>query len=101
MDSSIATATNSGGGTVVSFGSGNRGGRTQASARGRAGSTNASRAQITSLRARINRGGTTGRSRAARERRALLARLDAAASRQGNVRRRVLSQIADALRDIG
>lgn len=96
MDNSIATATYEGGGTVVSFGSGDSapGGRTARSAQGRAGNTNASRAQISSLRGRINRAGTTGRSRAARERRALLQRLDAAASRSGNIRRRVLAQIA-------
>jgi len=96
MDNSIATATNSGGGTVVSFGSGDRtpGGRTARSAQGRAGATNASRAQISSLRGRIRRQGTTGRSRAARERRALLERLDGAASRGGNIRRRVLANIA-------
>jgi hypothetical protein len=97
MELSITAATNSGGGTVVSFGAGDStpGGRAAKSAQGRAGNTNASRAQITSLRARIRREGrVTGNSRDARGRRALLKRLDAAASKGGNIRRRVLAQIA-------
>jgi hypothetical protein len=100
MELSIATATDTGGGLVVSFGSGNRGGRTQASARGRAGNSNASAAQVRALRARIRRAGITGNSRAARERRALLQQIDDNSSRRGGIRRRILANIADDLADL-
>lgn len=98
MDSSMTTATNSGGGAVVSFGSGDRRGRTQRSAVGRGGQRNASRNQVSSLRSRISRGGTTGPSTAARQRRALLKRLDAAANARGNINRRSLASIDSDLR---
>lgn len=99
----ITTATSGGGGDVevVSFGSGDSGGRTQRSARGGQNARRvASRQQVSSLRSRIQRAGTTGRSKAARDRRELLQRLDASANRRGNRNRGGLAQIAEALREI-
>lgn len=98
MNASATATLTEGGALVASFGSGDAGGRTQAIARGQR-SLASGAGQVRALRSRINRAGTTGRSAAARERRALLARLDAAAPRRagGTPRLGALADIADAL----
>ena len=97
METSITTATNEVGGGLVlaSFGSGDSGGRTQASARRGNANANASARQVSSARSRINRSGLS-----ARRRRQLLQEIDDnRRGRGGNVRARVLADILDSLND--
>ena len=98
MNASATATLTEGGALVASFGSGDSGGRTQAIARGQR-SRSSGAGQVSALRGRIRRSGVEGRSAAARERRALLARLDAAASggRNRTPRLGALADIADAL----
>ena len=97
-----ATQTDDGGDFIVSFGSGDTGGRTQRSAQGRAGNTNASRNQIASLRGRVNRAVNSARprTRAARDLRALAQDLQNAPTSRGNITRRRLAALANRLREI-
>lgn len=95
MLSSIIPANLSGGDTVLSFGSGDSGGRTQARGRGRAGAANASSREVSSLRSRLNRANIP-----ARDRRQLLSDIDANRNARGNISRRMLAQIDADLRDL-
>lgn len=101
MDSSITTATETGGGLLLaSFGSGDTGGRLQARARGTARNQSASAAEVRALRSRITRQGTAGNSAAARERRRLLQEIADNTNSRGNIRRGVLADIAADLADL-
>jgi hypothetical protein len=98
METSITTATNEVGGGLVlaSFGSGDSGGRTQASARRGNANANASARQVSSARSRISRNTTLS----ARRRRQLLQEIDDnRRGRAGGVRARVLADILDSLND--
>lgn len=100
MEFFSTAATEGGGATVASFGSGNEGGRLQARATGSARRGNASAAEVRAVAARIRREGVTGRSAAARARRALLDQIDANRSGRGNIRRGILADIAADLADL-
>jgi hypothetical protein len=91
---SIVPATPSGGDALVSFGSGNEGGRLQARARGTARNANASAAEVRALRSRINRSGLS----AARKRR-LIQEIQDNARGNGSIRRGILSHIASDFAD--
>lgn len=98
MSELIATAIE-GGGSVASFGSGESGGRLQARhgrATGAARRANASTSEVRAQRSVINR--ATGISRA--QRRRLLQEIDDNRNARGNIRRSVLSDIADSLREL-
>ena len=92
---SISPATLAVGGDVVSFGSGDSGGRLQARSRGTARNANASSAEVRSLRSRINRANIN-----ARDRRQLLGDIDANTRRNGSIRRGTLAGIDADLREL-
>lgn len=103
MDFSITAATIEGGGPMlVSFGSGNEGGRLQARARGRARVGNASPAEVRSVRARANRIANAAgpRSRQRREARRILQEIQDNTTNRGRIRRGVLADIAADLADL-
>jgi hypothetical protein len=90
------TAATEGGGVFASFGSGDTAGRTQASARGSAGRTKASPAQVRAARAAINRSNLTRANK-----RQLLSDIDENSSgRTRTPSRRVLANILDDLNDL-
>jgi hypothetical protein len=95
MDSKTITPATltEGGDTVVSFGSGEpgAGGRTQASARGRGGVSNASPRQVSALRGRISR----NTDLSATQRRNLLREIDDNRKPNGRITRRILGDIAE------
>lgn len=91
----ISPATPSGGGLIVSFGSGDSGGRLQARARGSARNANASAAEVRALRARINRSGLS-----AARRRQLIQEIQDNARGNGSIRRGILSDIASDFADL-
>jgi hypothetical protein len=84
-----------GGDAVVSFGSGDSGGRLQARARGTARNQNASSAEVRSARSRIRRSDIS-----TRERRRLLDEIDLNTRRNGSIRRGILADIDAELRDL-
>lgn len=93
MNAVRAAAPDVGVGIVVSFGSGNEGGRLSAAARGRGGTRSASAARVRAARNAINRSDASR----ARKRRALQ-EIDDNTSRRGNIRTGILADILADLR---
>lgn len=95
MFENIITATDGGGATVASFGSGDTGGRTQARARAGNANANASARQVSAARGRISRAGISASAR-----RRLLQEIDDNRRGRGGIRARVLANILDDLNDL-
>ena len=96
MNTIAAATPDVGGGTVVSFGSGDSGGRLAASARGRGGRNNAGTGQVRSVRNEINRSNLS-----ARRKRQLLQEIDDNRNpRTGNINRGILRDILEEFREL-
>lgn len=93
---SVIPATPSGGdGIVVSFGSGDTGGRLQARARGTARNQNASASEVRALQSRIRRGDGNAAAR-----RRLIREIDDNRRPNGSIRRGILADIAADFADL-
>lgn len=102
MNTLFITATESGGDTVASFGSGNEAGTSlQRRAKGPAKNATASPREVAALRRRISASGITGNSKAARARKALLQEIvDNSGRKGGGIRRGTLASIAADFADL-
>lgn len=95
MKSVVPASLEGGGGVVVSYGSGDSGGRLNRAAAGRGSTRTASSARVRAVRSEINRSGLSQRRR-----RQLLQEIDDNRNARGNIRTGVLRDILADFRDL-